>query len=61
METTHTAVSEKLVIVASEHKEEEEFWLKKLAGPLVKSSFPFDFRKNEGGRRKENIRFGTSD
>ncbi|MCP4219143.1 MAG: amino acid adenylation domain-containing protein, partial [bacterium] len=36
---------DKLTIIANEQVKEKEYWLNKLAGEIVKSSFPYDFKK----------------
>jgi len=37
---------DKLVVAANQNIKEEEFWRNKLAGDLVKSNFPFDYKKS---------------
>ncbi|UCH93599.1 MAG: AMP-binding protein, partial [Candidatus Aminicenantes bacterium] len=37
---------------ASHFKKEGEYWLKKLSGELVKSSFPYDYKKNDTQKPK---------
>jgi amino acid adenylation domain-containing protein/non-ribosomal peptide synthase protein (TIGR01720 family) len=36
---------DKLMVAASEKVKEKKYWLNKLSGEIVKSSFPYDFRK----------------
>ena len=43
---------DKLAVAANQNKKEEVFWLNKLSGELVKSRFPFDYKK---GQEQESI------
>ncbi len=40
--------SDELVIIANQNVKEREYWLNRLSGELVKSSFPYDHRKGIG-------------
>ncbi|MCP5101770.1 MAG: hypothetical protein GY950_00240 [bacterium] len=37
--------SDKLALAAEENIKEREYWLNKLSGDPVKSSFPYDYKK----------------
>jgi tyrocidine synthetase-3 len=52
--------SDELAVAANQNIKEKEFWLNKLSGDLVKSSFPFDFIKGvqaETSTKMINIQF----
>jgi hypothetical protein len=44
----------KLELAANQNVRERDFWLKQLAGDLVKSNFPFDYKKNDIHERNMN-------
>jgi amino acid adenylation domain-containing protein len=61
MKSRSREISTSTAFAASQYGEEKEYWLKKLAGELVKSSFPYDI--NPFGRfskRKDPVKFGFS-
>ena len=46
--------SEELTIAASQSFKEREYWLKKLSGELLKSSFPYEFTSSDMNARRLN-------
>jgi amino acid adenylation domain-containing protein len=52
--------SERLRIVAELNLKEKDFWLKQLAGELVKSHFPYDYKK-KGAYSDEAAAFDSTD
>ncbi len=42
--------SDELAILSDQFSLEQEYWLKQLAGDLVKSGFPYDFKKTDGDK-----------
>jgi amino acid adenylation domain-containing protein len=42
-----------IAVIASRYAKEKEYWLNKLSGRFVRSSFPYDFNKMEEGQRDD--------
>jgi amino acid adenylation domain-containing protein/non-ribosomal peptide synthase protein (TIGR01720 family) len=49
-------LSHKDEIIASQHTKERDYWLKKLSGPLEKTSFPYDHNKANRGAGESQVR-----
>ncbi len=55
-------MSKKAIIVGNQYAKEKEYWLDKLSGELIKTSFPFDYKKNDKNEfNVERIEFELSD
>ncbi len=55
-------VSGEITYAASQYGRERDYWLNKLSGELVKSCFPYDFKRtNKNEYRKESVRFRFSE
>jgi amino acid adenylation domain-containing protein len=51
------SISEKEALVASQYGKEREYWLEKLSGDLVKSNFPYDYKRL--GKKNNQARSNT--
>lgn len=51
--------SDRLQVAANQHTEERNYWLNKLSGDIVKSSFPVDNKKDSGTNRQNETQNGS--
>jgi len=56
-EKNHTAATK---IAANQRLDERDYWVNKLSGDIVKSSFPYDSKKRAGDYKKDSIQFEFS-
>lgn len=47
----------KITLAASQQVKERDYWLEKLSGRIKKSSFPYDWIKSNGKRKKDSFKF----
>ncbi len=52
-----TTKSKKLIIAANQNLKEKSYWFNRLAGELVKSSFPYDCKNVSARRQRELVSF----
>lgn len=51
-------VDNKLILQSKKFEKEKEYWVKKLQGNIIMSSFPFDFQKTKLNKdKRENVNF----
>ena len=52
MQTTPQITPSEVAVISHQLKKEEDYWLKKLSGELVKSIFPYDYKRLNANETK---------